>query len=140
MKKALETESLEGDNAPFCYVCGSHQEGDVRLSFRSIGKVLVVQLRRFFVLEGRAAKDRQKISCCSSIVVPVVEDEEVMCNRTFNLVAVINHSGNLTSGHYSCLVKENSGEWLFCNDKAVVPYKLKDLDVSLPYVLFYESD
>ena len=138
--KALETEMLEGPNAPFCHVCNSRQDGDTRLSFRSLGKFLVVQLRRFFVSDGKVAKDCSNILCCPSIVVPVEEDEEVQCNRKFNLVAVINHAGNLTSGHYSCLVKDGNSKWLFCNDKAVVPFRLENLAASHPYVLFYESE
>ena len=38
-------------------------------------------------------------------VVTEIEDE-VFCTRKFNLAAVINHSGNLNSGHYTCLVKD----------------------------------
>ena len=140
VRKALVTEMLEGDNAPFCFVCSSHQEGDTRLSFRSIGRFLIVQLRRFFVLDGRVSKDCSSISCCPSIVVPVEEDEEITCNRTFNLVAVINHTGSLTNGHYTCLVRDNTSKWLLCNDKAVVPFRLENLVASHPYVLFYESE
>ena len=33
-------------------------------------------------------------------------EDELLCTRKFNLAAVINHSGNLNSGHYTCLVKD----------------------------------
>ena len=39
------------------------------------------------------------------MVVTDIEDE-VFCTRKFNLAAVINHSGNLNSGHYTCVVKD----------------------------------
>ena len=51
-------------------------------------------------------------------VVTEIEDE-VFYTRKFNLAAVINHSGNLNIGHYTCLAKD--GEmWWHCNYKAVV--------------------
>ena len=62
----------------------------------------------------------------------------VFCTRKFNLAAVINHSGNLNSGHYTCLVKD--GEmWWHCNDKAMVRVNLDDINKLLPYVLFYQA-
>ena len=51
-------------------------------------------------------------------VVTEIEDE-VFCTRKFNLASVINHGGNLNSGHYTCLVKDGE-TWWHCNDKAVV--------------------
>ena len=47
-----------------------------------------------------------------------------------------NHSGNLNSGHYRCLVKDGE-TWWHCNDKAVVQVNLDDK--SLPYVLFCQA-
>ena len=43
----------------------------------------------------------------------------------FNLSAVINHSGNLNSGHYTCLVKDGE-TWWDCNDKGVVRVNMDD--------------
>ena len=53
-------------------------------------------------------------------------EDEVFCTRKLNLVAVINHSGNLSSSHYTCLVK-NEQTWWHCNDKAVVQVNLDDI-------------
>ena len=65
-------------------------------------------------------------------------EDEVFCTRKFNLAAIINRSGNLNSGHYTCLVKD--GEmWWHCNDKAVVRVNLDDINKSLSYVLFYQA-
>ena len=64
-------------------------------------------------------------------------EDEVFCRRKLNLVAVINNSGNLSSGHYTCLVK-NEQTWWHCNDKAVVQVNLDDINKWLPYVLFHQ--
>ena len=62
-------------------------------------------------------------------------EDEVFCNRKFNLVAVANQSGNVNSGHYTCLVKGGK-TWWHCNDKAVVRVDLDDMNKSLPMSFF----
>ena len=70
-------------------------------------------------------------------MVPELEDK-VFCTRKCNLAAVINHRGNLNSGHYTCLFKDGE-TWWHCNDKAVVTVNIGDTNKLLPYVLFYQA-
>ena len=49
---------------------------------------------------------------------------------------VVNHL--ISSGHYTCLVKDGE-KWWYCNDKAVVRVYLDDINKLLPYVLFYQA-
>ena len=65
-------------------------------------------------------------------------EDEVFCTRKFNLAAIIKNSGNLNSGHYTCLVKDGE-TWWHCNDKAVVGVNLDDINKFLPYLLFYQA-
>ena len=85
----------------------------------SVGNCLMVQLNRFFVLNGTVTKNSALFFVSSSIeVVTEIEaeiEDEVFCTRKFNLTAVINHSGNLNSGHYTCLVMDVE-MWWHCND------------------------
>ena len=69
-------------------------------------------------------------------VVTEIEDE-VLCTRKFNLAVVINHSGNLKSGHYTCLVKDGE-TWWHCNDKALVRVNLDDINHCLIF-FFYQA-
>ena len=64
--------------------------------------------------------------------------DEVFCIRKFYLAAVINHSGNMNCGNYTCLIKYGETPW-HCNDKALVRVNLDDINKSLPYVLFYQT-
>ena len=64
--------------------------------------------------------------------------DEVFCIRKFYLAAVINHSGNMNCGNYTCLIKYGDTPW-HCNDKALVRVNLDDINKSLPYVLFYQT-
>ena len=74
------------------------------------------------MLNGTVTKNYAPFLVSSSIEVVTEIEDEVFCTRKFNLVAIINHSGNLNSGHYTCLVKDGE-TWWHCNDKTVVPSK-----------------
>ena len=49
---------------------------------------------------GTLTKSSESFFVLSSI--QVVTEIEVFCTRKINLAALINHSGNLNSGHYIC--------------------------------------
>ena len=66
-------------------------------------------------------------------------EDEVFCTRKFNLAATINHSGNLNSGHYTCLVRDGE-TWWHCNDKTLVQVNMSDKNKLLPYVLFLSGN
>ena len=131
LAKVLDTESLIGSNAPYCNICPGVRESDIKVSLTSIGNCLTVQIKRFFVSNGTVTKSPAPYFVSSLIEVVTEIEDEVFCTRKFNLAAVINHSGNLNSGHYTCLVK-NGETWWHCNDKAVVPVNLDDINKSLP--------
>ena len=103
----------------------------------SIGNCSILQLNRFFVSNGTVTKNSAPFFVSAPIEVTEIEDE-VFCARKFNLAVVINHIGNVNSGHYMCLVKDGE-TWWHCNDKAVVQVNLDDINKSLPYVLFYQA-
>ena len=84
---------------------------------------------------GTVAKNSAPFLVSSSIEVVTEIEDEVFCTRKFNLAAVIDHNGNLNSGHYTYLFRDGE-TWWHCNDKAVVPVNLDDIDKLLPYVLF----
>ena len=85
-----------------------------------VGSCLIVQLNHFFVSNGTATKNSAPFFVSCSIEVVTEIEDDVFCNRKFNLVAIIKHCRNLNSGHYTCLVKDRD-TWWHCNDKAVVP-------------------
>ena len=139
LQKILEAESLIGSNAPYCNICSGVRESDSKVSLTSAGNCLIVQLNRFFVPNGTVVTKNSAPFFVSSHIEVVTEiKDEVFCTRKFNLPAVTNHSGNVNSGHYTCLVK-NGETWWHSNDKAVVRGNLDDVNTSLPYVLFYQA-
>ena len=55
---------------------------------------------------GTVTKDSAPFFVSSPIELVTEIEDEVICTRKFCLAAVINHSRNLNSGHYTCLVKD----------------------------------
>ena len=100
---------------------------------------LIVQLKRFLVIDGVVSKNAVPVICTPYLDVPVHVDDEVSCVRKFALVSGICHSGSLYSGHYTTFARDVCGCWLHLNDKAVTRTTLKALNGPLPYVLFYKA-
>ena len=90
---------------------------------------------RFFVSNSTVTKNLPQFFVLSSTEVFTELDDEVFCAKIFCIAAIINHSGNLNSGHYRCLVKDGE-TWWHCSDKAVMPVNMEDINKSLPYVLY----
>ena len=93
------------------------------------------QLNHFFVLNGTVTKNSAPFFVSFSIAVVTEIEDKVFSTRKFDLAAIINHSGNLKSDHYMCLVK-NGETWQHCNDKAVLPVNMDDINILLFYLLF----
>ena len=134
------SECLQGENAPFCHLCASKQDAESQFSICEVGCYVIVQLKRFFMIDGVATKNAAPVACSPYLSVPVRVDDEVTGSRNFSLVSGICHSDTLTSGHYSAFVRDNvCGVWLHYNDKAVTRTTLEAVNGPLPYILFYKA-
>ena len=103
---------------PIPIICSGVRESDSKVSLTIVENCLIVQLNCFFVSNGTVTKNSASFFVSSPIEVVTEIDDEVFCTRKFNLAAVIIHSGNHNSVHYTCLVKDGE-TWWHCNDKAV---------------------
>ena len=98
-----------------------------------------MQPNGFFVSNGTVTKNSAPFFLSSSIEVVTEIEDKVFFKRKFNIASVINHSGNLKSGHYRCLVKDGETWWHY-NDKAVVRINLDDINKLWFYVFFYQAE
>ncbi|KAI0071160.1 hypothetical protein K474DRAFT_1679622 [Panus rudis PR-1116 ss-1] len=55
----------------------------------------------------------------------------------YDLYAVTNHFGTLSSGHYTAFIASRGG-WLYCDDSRITPADPKDVVGKPAYVLFYK--
>ena len=85
------------------------------------------------------SKNIDKVVCTPPLEIPVIVDSDIRYNKRFNLVATINHTGNLRQGHYTAYIKNASTTWLHCNDSAVLPTSKSMLDNTSSYLLFFEA-
>ena len=92
--------------------------------------ILVIQLKRFQLSNGHVSKDTRIVSCYPDVLkIPVHADDNITLNQQYSLVATINHSGNLQSGHYWANIKPHSShEWLSCNDNRVAPINVESVN------------
>ena len=125
-------------NATFCCKGSSCQRQTV-LSHCS--RYLLVQLKRFYVdFQGSVKKDPRQVCFAKDFLsVPASIDNVVSFQQKYQLIATINHSGSLHSGHYTaCLPITSSGGWLHCNDKVVSKVQDPLCHGSGAYLFFYE--
>ena len=65
-------------------------------------------------------------------------NDSISFTNEYSLAATINHSGNLDSGHYWAVVRdEKSKTWFSCDDTSVKKVSMNSADSSSAYVLFY---
>ena len=72
------------------------------------------------------------------LVVPITAQDEVSFTNKFSLIATINHSGTLNSGHCWAFIKDlHSSSWDSCNDKLVFNVEENSLNDTTSHILFY---
>ena len=136
----LKCEELNGEDSYFCNVCNSFQPAALEHEVVSCGLYLIVQIKRFLNHDGSTTKDTKSIDCSPVITLPVVDPTDIHLLRKFKLIRVINHSGNLSSGHYTAHINSNdSSTWWFCNDAAIIKSSIPPLRNRSCYICFYQA-
>lgn len=98
-----------------------------RYTLYRLPKILVVHLKRFSPTE----RFRQKLSSVVSFPLSGFSlsryTDSVTCS-SYNCYAISNHSGTLSSGHYTAYAKHpNSGQWHLYNDTRYSHSRIKVL-------------
>ncbi len=115
------------DNLYFCEHCKSKQKYTKKISLNRLPKTLIIVLKRY-TFTG------EKIISEVEFPETMLVKESLTKNIVrYHLKSIINHFGNLYSGHYTNYIKLNN-MWLFIDDEKVVPAKYNFKDA---YILFY---
>eukprot|EP00850_Spirogloea_muscicola_P017307 SM000147S01126 [mRNA] locus=s147:223501:229987:+ [translate_table: standard] len=137
-------ERLDEDNAYLCSMCKSRQPATKRLSIFRPPRILVLHVKRIspvgvhslrkdsslvhFDLDGL---DCRPFMSCSS-------PAKASCPQ-YDLFAVINHVGSLSSGHYTASCRNaDDGMWYAYNDSKVATVLPGSICSPAAYVLFYQ--
>lgn len=137
-----ETEKLGSDNLWFCPSCNKRREAWKKVELWSLPDIFVVQIKRFVQtsptrwdkLSMKVDFPIYNLDMGKHLVKPPLEP------ALFDLIAVINHSGQISSGHYTAYAKNPIlKQWYLYNDNYV--YSVTDLDSIISekaYILFYK--
>jgi ubiquitin C-terminal hydrolase len=140
-------EKLEKENAWYCSICKDHQEAIKKLEIYSAPNILIIQFKRFRIkstglILGMLSNKKND----SLIDFPIdnfdlsnyIVAESEQKDAQYELIAISQHFGNLTSGHYTALCR-NRGEWYHFDDERVSRSKINDVVSPAAYLLFYRK-
>ena len=130
----LESNFLSDKNEFSCNICSSNNQPLADQKISKVGNDLIIQVMCFLVFNQGLTKDITKLFCITNVTVPVtLDDHNIVGHKKFNLIATINHWGNLPRGHYTSLIKyaSSSSSWFHCNDETV-------LNNGISYIFFYK--
>jgi len=133
------TERLSENDPWWCPTCQMHRCAWKRLDLWKLPEVLVIHLKRFHFSQTARTKlnwfvDFPMRELCLDDFVINPEAKGIK----FDLFAVANHMGGLSSGHYTASAKcDLTNKWYTFDDSHVSPTREKDVTSPSAYVLFY---
>ncbi|KAJ6488088.1 ubiquitin carboxyl-terminal hydrolase 4 [Mycena vulgaris] len=158
----FNTEILDKDDAWDCPKCKTKRRAAKQLSLARLPPILVIHLKRFEI-HGRFSDkidtfvdyplksldltnfmppplppgaDKSQLN--GGVPMSLDDPRTQLPPYKYNLYGVTNHSGNLTSGHYTAYIADRDG-WKSCDDSSIRPVEEKQVaNNQRAYVLFYK--
>ncbi|ESK87571.1 ubiquitin-specific protease [Moniliophthora roreri MCA 2997] len=157
----FNTEVMEKDDAWDCPQCKQKQRASKQLSLARLPPILVIHLKRFeangrfsdkidtfvdFPLKSLdftsymppplpAGADHGRLN--GGVPMSPDDPRSQMPPYKYDLYGVTNHTGNLSSGHYTAYVASGGG-WKYCDDSTIKDVDHKQVVSQKAYVLFYK--
>ncbi|KAF9284528.1 ubiquitin-specific protease doa4 [Mortierella alpina] len=142
----VEPEVLEGENAWNCPHCKKPRKATKQLTISRVPDVLLIQLKRF----SSEGPFKNKIKAMVQYPIQDLDLTKYLPKRSFSsngmplepaiydLYAVSNHSGEVSSGHYTACVRgEAPNSWTNFDDTRVSPCDKSVAVSEHGYTLFY---
>ena len=131
-------EQLGADNAWYCPKCAKHQEASKQLELFRLPEILVIHLKRFqYNMYARDKIDTlvdfplQGLDLSGSVKSTQSEPP------IYDLFAVSNHFGSLSSGHYTAFALNSDGKWYNFDDSSVEAVSADQVVSRSAYMLLY---
>ncbi len=136
----LASEQLSANGQWFCQKCQQLTDATKRLSLYQLPKVLILQLKRFTSDLTNDMKITTEIHIQETLdLEQLVEKKETGQAAIYDLVAILEHTGTLASGHYTTFARHLSNRrWYHFNDAHVRQASLDEALKSDAYVLVYQ--
>ncbi|XP_062507983.1 ubiquitin carboxyl-terminal hydrolase 22-like isoform X2 [Corticium candelabrum] len=146
LERFTHPERLGSEALIKCRTCGTYQESTKQLTMKKVPTVVCFHFKRF-----EHGKTSRKIS--RFILFPLEidmtpfmspRDADTKCtlhdnHNRYSLFAVVNHSGTMDTGHYTCYVRHNKDQWYKCDDPWITKANTSDVLHSEAYLLFYHK-
>ncbi|KAF9921285.1 ubiquitin-specific protease doa4 [Linnemannia zychae] len=140
----VASELMEGDNAWHCPNCKKPRKATKQLTISRVPDVLLIQLKRF----SSDGPFKNKIKAMVQYPTENLDLTKYLPKRPssqrpaepalYNLYAVSNHSGEVSSGHYTACVRDAaSNNWTNFDDTRVSPCDKSVAVSEHGYTLFY---
>lgn len=121
-------EILENNDSYYCDKCKSHIKATKKTIIKYLpNNILIIHLKRF--------NNLSKIE--SFIDIPISFE---LNNKNLNLFGIVNHTGNIFSGHYYSYIKNIDSKWYNYNDSIVTEISIENIITPKAYILFYNID
>ncbi|KRX98228.1 Ubiquitin carboxyl-terminal hydrolase 20, partial [Trichinella pseudospiralis] len=141
LKLFFSPEDLRGDDMYRCDRCKSLQPGIKMCRLLKTPQILCIHIKRFrhegsssFKLNNRISFPLEGLD-----LGPFVQGRSSDLH-TYNLIAVISHSGNADGGHYvSYCINHSNYRWYLFDDETVTAVDPCTVENVEAYVLFYEK-
>ncbi|ULT99585.1 hypothetical protein L3Y34_000702 [Caenorhabditis briggsae] len=127
------------DAAIQCDRCEKKTTRDKVMTIWKLPKYLIIHLKRFEFLreQGRMGKCKRTVNFPLKHFdpAPFVDKPD---GNTYECIALANHYGQLSCGHFIAYAKSNEDKWLLLNDCSVREVSEEEVDKQGAYLLFYE--
>lgn len=135
IRNYVSCEDMHSDNLIDCEICGRKCSGKKKTSVWRLPPVLTFSFNKFNEMGG---KINQKIDFPTNKTFfrDLVERKKYK-KSIYELVAIGNHQGNLTNGHYWAFTKGTNGKWYQYDDNDVIEIDVDSLVSDTAYYLIY---
>ncbi|XP_027039414.1 ubiquitin carboxyl-terminal hydrolase 22-like [Pocillopora damicornis] len=148
LRRFTRPERLGSEAKIKCSQCQTYQESTKQLTMKKLPIVVCFHFKRF-----EHSKKSKKISTyipfpqqldmapfmASRLNGNVDHSQPTFpCDAKYTLFAVVNHSGTLEVGHYTCFIRQQQ-QWFKCDDAWITKATLDDVLQSEGYLLFYHK-
>jgi len=156
----VKEEVMEKEDAWHCPVCNVLRKATKRLSISRLPPILLIHLKRFsfkgpFVdkLETLVDFPLKNLDMTNYMPPPLPpgSDKGLLSNAPvrlddpraqippyrYDLYAVTNHFGSLSSGHYTAFIA-SKGSWVYCDDSRLSNAEGREIVAKPAYILFYK--
>ncbi|KAM6181070.1 ubiquitin carboxyl-terminal hydrolase 50 [Erethizon dorsatum] len=135
----FQQDTLTWNNQIHCSFCETKQETAVRATISKAPKIIIFHLKRFDIQGQVKRKLRTDIPypLTNLDLTPYVRPA-FWKRPTYNLCAVVNHFGDLDSGHYTAFCRNSVTQtWYSFDDTRVSEIPATSVQTAMAYLLFY---